>query len=34
MLKIPHSYQKILKKEIKKQYFKNIVSFLEVEKKA
>jgi len=34
MLKIPSSYQKILSEETEKQYFKDIVSFLETEKKA
>jgi uracil DNA glycosylase len=34
MQKIPSSYQKILSKETEKQYFKDIVSFLNSEKKA
>lgn len=34
MLKIPSSYKKILSEEIKKDYFKKIISFLESEKKA
>jgi hypothetical protein len=33
MLKIPLTYQKILSEETEKQYFKDIVSFLETEKK-
>jgi uncharacterized membrane protein len=32
--KIPKSYQQILSEETKKQYFKDIVSFLKSEKKA
>ncbi|MCD5380330.1 uracil-DNA glycosylase [Candidatus Gracilibacteria bacterium] len=34
MLKIPKSYQDILSKELDKNYFKEIVSFLKLEKKA
>jgi hypothetical protein len=32
MLEIPESYKKLLSEETEKQYFKDIISFLEIEK--